>query len=139
MNQTNIYQKLQLIQTKFTTGINKTKENKFQKYKYFDENSILEQLKPHLEAEKLLLIFSDDSTSFSKEKIEKEWIVNYLKKLEVINTENTNERLIYFFFACGQNTDIAKAKGSAETYAIKYFLQKFFLIPTSENLDPDSK
>ncbi|CAI2183315.1 19672_t:CDS:2 [Funneliformis geosporum] len=37
----------------------------------------------------------------------------------------------------GQNTDIAKAKGSAETYAIKYFLQKLFLIPTSDNLDPD--
>jgi hypothetical protein len=38
----------------------------------------------------------------------------------------------------GQNTDIAKAKGSAETYAIKYFLMKFFLIPTSGNLDPDN-
>ncbi|CAG8698233.1 9178_t:CDS:1, partial [Ambispora leptoticha] len=37
----------------------------------------------------------------------------------------------------GQNTDIAKAKGSAETYAVKYFLQKLFLIPTSDNLDPD--
>jgi hypothetical protein len=73
MNQTtNIYQKLQLIQTKFTTGIKKGKENKFQKYKYFDENSILEQLKPHLASEKLLLIFSDDITSFSKEKTDKE-------------------------------------------------------------------
>ncbi|CAI2162254.1 13536_t:CDS:2 [Funneliformis geosporum] len=40
-------------------------------------------------------------------------------------------------FTTGQNTDIAKAKGSAETYAIKYFLQKLFLIPTSDNLDPD--
>ena len=142
MNQTNIYQKLQLIQTKFKLGIKKAKENKFQKYKYFDENTILEQLKPHLEQEKLLLIFSDEinsATPFSKEKVEKEWTVNYLKKLEVINTENTSERLTYFFFACGQNTDLAKAKGSAETYAVKYFLQKFFLIPTSENLDPDSK
>jgi hypothetical protein len=37
-----------------------------------------------------------------------------------------------------QNTDLAKAKGSAETYAIKYFLQKFFLIPTDNNLDPDA-
>ncbi|CAG8722995.1 3301_t:CDS:2, partial [Ambispora leptoticha] len=26
---------------------------------------------------------------------------------------------------------------SAETYAVKYFLQKLFLIPTSDNLDPD--
>src|SRR4051794_2243461 len=37
-----------------------------------------------------------------------------------------------------QNTDLAKAKGSAETYAIKYFLQKFFLVPTDNNLDPDA-
>jgi hypothetical protein len=34
--------------------------------------------------------------------------------------------------------DIAKAKGSAETYAIKYFLTKFFLIPVVDNLDPDN-
>jgi ERF superfamily protein len=37
----------------------------------------------------------------------------------------------------GQNTDIAKAKGCAETYALKYFLTKFFLIPTTDELDPD--
>ncbi|CAI2198517.1 11454_t:CDS:2, partial [Funneliformis geosporum] len=28
-------------------------------------------------------------------------------------------------------------KGCAETYAIKYFLTKFFLIPTTDELDPD--
>jgi hypothetical protein len=39
--------------------------------------------------------------------------------------------------ALGSNQDIAKAKGSAETYAIKYFLTKFFLIPITDNLDPD--
>ncbi|CAI2187101.1 2342_t:CDS:2 [Funneliformis geosporum] len=38
---------------------------------------------------------------------------------------------------CGKNQDIAKAKGCAETYAIKYFLTKFFLIPTTDELDPD--
>ncbi|CAG8507511.1 8229_t:CDS:2 [Cetraspora pellucida] len=36
------------------------------------------------------------------------------------------------------NTDLAKAKGSAETYAVKYFLQKFFLLPVDSNLDPDA-
>jgi hypothetical protein len=52
--------------------------------------------------------------------------------------ENIQERLEFSFSACGGNTDIAKAKGSAETYAIKYFLLKFFLIPTADNLDPDN-
>jgi hypothetical protein len=37
----------------------------------------------------------------------------------------------------GANSDPAKAKGCAETYAIKYFLTKFFLIPTTDELDPD--
>jgi hypothetical protein len=32
---------------------------------------------------------------------------------------------------------LAKAKGSAETYAIKYFLTKFFLIPVKDEGDPD--
>ena len=142
MNQTNIYQKIQVIQANFKEGIKKAKENKFQKYKYFDENSILAQLKPHLETEKLLLIFSDETNnpfSFHSEKVEKEWVVKYLKKMMIINAENPEQQLTFNFWACGQNTDLAKAKGSAETYAVKYFLQKFFLIPTSENLDPDRK
>ncbi|CAI2198650.1 15699_t:CDS:2, partial [Funneliformis geosporum] len=41
------------------------------------------------------------------------------------------------FITMGSNNDPAKAKGCAETYAIKYFLTKFFLIPTTDELDPD--
>jgi hypothetical protein len=37
----------------------------------------------------------------------------------------------------GQNNDPAKAKGSAETYAVKYFLTKLFLIPVKDEGDPD--
>ena len=139
---TNIYQKIQVIQTKFKGGIKKTKENKFQKYKYVSEYEILKVLRPLLTDQNLTLTFSDEinnSFSFHSEKVEKEWTVKYLKKMMLINAENPEQQLTYYFWACGQNTDLAKAKGSAETYAIKYFLQKFFLIPTSENLDPDSK
>jgi hypothetical protein len=32
---------------------------------------------------------------------------------------------------------LAKAKGSSETYAIKYMLSKFFLIPVKDEADPD--
>ncbi|CAJ0914606.1 1317_t:CDS:2 [Entrophospora sp. SA101] len=35
------------------------------------------------------------------------------------------------------NVDLAKAKGSAETYAIKYLLSKFFLMPVKDEADPD--
>ena len=35
--------------------------------------------------------------------------------------------------------DLAKAKGSSETYAIKYMLSKFFLMPVKDEGDPDYK
>ena len=138
---TNIYQKLQLIQSNIGQ-LAKTEENKFQKYKYVSEYEILKVLRPLLTDQNLTLTFNDEinnSFSFHSKKVEKEWTVKYLKKMMLINAENPEKQLTYYFWACGQNTDLAKAKGSAETYAIKYFLQKFFLIPTSENLDPDSK
>ena len=135
---TNIYTKLQQIQNKLT-HLTKSEENKFQKYKYVPEYEILKVLKPLLAENKLILLLSDTKESFSKEKPEKEWIVQYQKQAILINSENKSEHLIFYFWATGQNTDIAKAKGSVETYAIKYFLQKLFLIPTSDNLDPDKE
>ena len=144
-NTTNIYTKLQQIQSQLT-HLTKTEENKFQHYKYVSEYQILTILKPLLAENKLTLTFSDkdyvDSEydtiqTFKAEKVEKEWVVQYLKRAVLTNSENPQEQLTYHFWATGQNTDIAKAKGSAETYAVKYFLQKLFLIPTSDNLDPD--
>jgi ERF superfamily len=64
-------------------------------------------------------------------------MVEYLKQAILTNSDNPEEQLTFHFWACGQNTDLAKAKGCAETYAIKYFLTKFFLIPTTDELDPD--
>jgi hypothetical protein len=84
-------------------------------------------------------MFSDIADSFSCEKIEKEWVVRYTKQVRITNCENADENIVLNFWAAGQNTDIAKAKGSAETYAVKYFLQKLFLIPTSDTLDPDMR
>jgi len=145
MTQNNIYQKLHQIQSKLT-HLTKLKENKFQHYKYVSEYQILIALKPLLTESELTLTFSDkdyaDSEydtfpTFKAEKVEREWVVQYLKKAVLTNSEKPEEQLTYHFWATGQNTDIAKAKGSAETYAIKYFLQKLFLIPTSDNLDPD--
>jgi len=135
MNQ-NIYTKLQIIQSKFK-HLTKTQENKFQKYKYVPEYEILKVLKPLLTETKLTLTFGDTENSFSSERTEKGWAVKYCKQVILTNTENTQEQLTYYFWATGQSDDIAKAKGCAETYAVKYFLMKFFLIPTSDNLDPD--
>ena len=141
----NLYQKLQSIQAK-TGQISKTERNKFQNYKYFTEYQALNILKPLLEAQKLTLTFDDiynpegceeSKAEFLQQKGEKEWIVRYCKRAILTNSEDPKEQLTFHFWAIGSNSDPAKAKGCAETYAIKYFLTKFFLIPTTDELDPD--
>ena len=141
----NIYQKLQAVQAQ-TGKISRTELNKFQNYKYFTEQQALNILKPLLAEHKLTLTFSDvgEPTNewrtrgeFTKEKPEKEWVISYLKKAILTNSDKPEEQLTFHFWAIGSNSDPAKAKGCAETYAIKYFLTKFFLIPTTDELDPD--
>ena len=61
-----------------------------------------------------------------------------LKKMEITDQESGQSK-VYKFWACGDNTDLAKAKGSAETYATKYILSKFFLIRTIDENDPELK
>jgi hypothetical protein len=79
----------------------------------------------------------DLNTDYKVELMEKNWVVQYWKQATLINCETPEQKITSKFLALGSNQDIAKAKGSAETYAIKYFLTKFFLIPITDNLDPD--
>ncbi|CAH1759192.1 7939_t:CDS:1 [Entrophospora sp. SA101] len=132
----NLYQKLHQIQSQ-TGAISKSELNKFGKYKYFTEYQALEILKPLLDTHKLTLTFSDSPGEFTSERTEKEYLVRYLKQAILTNSEDPKEQLTFHFWAIGSNSDPAKAKGCAETYAIKYFLTKFFLIPTTDELDPD--
>ena len=132
-----IYQKLHLIQSEIKELI-RTEENKFQKYKFFNELQVLKLLRPLLNKHKLILLLSDDTTQpFIHEKDGKEHFIKYLKKLEIIDSEDPSQRLIFNFWAAGSNVDLAKAKGSSETYAIKYMLSKFFLMPVKDEADPD--
>ncbi|CAG8807572.1 8901_t:CDS:2, partial [Dentiscutata erythropus] len=113
-NDLNIHQKLHLIQSQIKELI-RTEENKFQKYKFFNELQVLNLLKPLLEKYHLIILLSDDETKeFSCEQVGNMYLVKY-----------------------GLNQDPAKAKGSAETYATKYFLSKLFLMPVKDEGDPD--
>lgn len=53
-----------------------------------------------------------------------------------INADNPQETLEVPFMFAGSNDDISKAMGSALTYAERYFLIKFFNLPTDGD-DPD--
>jgi hypothetical protein len=83
----NIYTKLQLIQSEVKELI-RTEENKFQKYKFFNELQVLKLLRPLLSKYQLAILLSDDiSQPFIHEKDGKEHYVKYLKKLEIVDCE----------------------------------------------------
>ncbi|CAI2190443.1 15798_t:CDS:2 [Funneliformis geosporum] len=89
----------------------KDERNKHQNYKYFNEAELLKILKPQLKEKKLTIEITDDDT----------------------------QPFIYQREACGDNVNFAQVKGSAETYAMKYILSKFFLIRSLDENDPDLK
>jgi ERF superfamily len=93
----NIYTKLQSIQSEIKELI-RTEENKFQKYKFFNELQVLKLLRPLLNKYKLTLLLSDDiSQPFIHEKDGKEHFIKYLKKLEIVDSENPEQRLLFNF------------------------------------------
>ena len=95
--QPNIYTKLQKIQSEIKELI-RTEENKFQKYYFFNELQVLQLLKPLLEKYKLTLLLSDDiSQPFIHEKDGKEHYVKYLKKLEIIDAQSPDNKLLFNF------------------------------------------
>ncbi|VNS11982.1 ERF superfamily [Streptococcus pneumoniae] len=55
-----------------------------------------------------------------------------------INADKPEEQLEVSFYSVGQQDDVSKAHGTALTYAERYFLMKFFNIPTDED-DADAK
>ncbi|KLL04098.1 MAG: ERF-like recombinase [Mycoplasmataceae bacterium CE_OT135] len=135
----NIYQKIFAIQQDPKMAkLVRTELNKFQNYRYFTESQILAKLRPLLKEQGLILLFSDSKEQgFAHEKTEKEHVVKYIKKVEIIDVDKPENRMTEEFWACGQNIDLAKAKGAADTYAVKYFLSKFFLFPVIDDIDPD--
>lgn len=97
MEKLNIYTKLQKIQSEIQELI-RTEENKFQKYKFFNELQVLQLLKPLLNKYRLTVLLSDDiSQPFIHERDGKEHFVKYLKKLELVDTEIPENRLFFNF------------------------------------------
>lgn len=145
----NIYSKLWTIQNE-VKKIVRSEENKFQNYRFFNELQVLRLLKPLLEKHRVAIFLTDDSSEpFFCEQKGNNYLVRYLKRLDIVDIEiqepskqktdsaESDSKLTYSFWAVGANPDPAKAKGAAETYAVKYMLTKFFLIPVKNTNDPD--
>lgn len=138
----NIYQKLVEIRKSITTF---TKDTKGFGYTYVSGSQVLSKIKDKMDELEVLLIPQINSQEHStfdyindKGKEKTDFIVTGLMTYTWLNAENPEDKIEIPFQYMGQQDDISKAFGSGLTYSERYFLLKFFGIPT-DDLDPDAR
>jgi len=147
MTNLNIYQKLVEIRKSIDVF---TKDTEGYGYKYVSGSQVLHKIKAKMDELGVLLIphINDQShktfdyTVWDKqakqEKSKTDFVVFGSMTYTWVNAENPDDRIEVPFQYMGQQDDISKAFGSALTYSERYFLLKFFGVPTDED-DPDAK
>lgn len=127
-----------------------TKDAKSYNYSYVSGSQVLHRIRNKMIENNLLLVPKTseenykqiDVTRFNKkagrEITTSEFIVEMKLTYVWINADKPEEQFEVTFYAVGQQDDVSKAHGTALTYAERYFLMKFFNIPTDED-DADAK
>ena len=127
-----------------------TKDAKSYNYSYVSGSQVLHRIRNKMIENNLLLVPKTseenykqiDVTRFNKkagrEITTSEFIVEIKLTYVWINADKPEEQFEVTFYAVGQQDDVSKAHGTALTYAERYFLMKFFNIPTDED-DVDAK
>lgn len=137
----NIYEKL--LKIKEAVEYLK-KAQKGQQYDFVSSSQVIAALRAKMNEEKLLLVPDVEDAKFSSI-IEKtsakgnptvDLLTEIFMTFKWINTENPEETLTVKWYGQGVDTSGEKGVGKAYTYAEKYFLLKFFNIPTDKD-DPD--
>lgn len=136
----NIYQKLVNVR-KEVTGLAKDSTTKSSgQFKYVSSNNILSNLRPLMDEQGLLL----ECRILSHNLLDKwrgaagqnEHLTELTVEFVWVNSDNPEEKIVCPWYGQGLDTG-EKGVGKALTYAEKYFLLKFFNIPTDED-DPDA-
>ncbi|MER7578249.1 MULTISPECIES: ERF family protein [Bacillati] len=145
--QLNLYQKIADVKANIE-GF--TKDTKGYNYSYVSGSQVLHRIRNKMIEHNLLLVpkTSDENykqievTRFNKkasrEVTTSEFVVEMKLTYLWINADKPEEQLEVSFYSVGQQDDVSKAHGTALTYAERYFLMKFFNIPTDED-DADAK
>ncbi|KKB24450.1 ERF family protein [Staphylococcus carnosus] len=118
-----------------------TKDTKGYNYSYVSGSQVLHRIRSKMIEHNLLLVPYTEHEEIIETKNAKgktEHIVKLKLTYIWINADKPQEKLEVPFFAVGQQDDVSKAHGTALTYAERYFLMKFFNIPTDED-DADAK
>ena len=132
----NIYQKL--IEVRKAVPYLK-KENEGYQFKFVSSSQTLGALKTKMDDLQLLLIPSVTSKAVSEKataKGGKEYFTELEMDFKWVNAEDPQETITCHWYGQGLDTG-EKGVGKALTYAEKYFMLKFFNIPTDKD-DPDS-
>lgn len=118
-----------------------TKDTKGYNYSYVSGSQVLHRIRNKMIEHNLLLVpytENEEVTETTNAKGKPEHIIKLKLTYKWINADNPQEILEVPFYAVGQQDDVSKAHGTALTYAERYFLMKFFNIPTDED-DADAK
>jgi len=118
-------------------------------YKYVTGSQILGKMKAAMDKNKVLLIPSIVSVNNpildeyitmkgNVQKQNRDWQISGVMNYTWVNAEDPTDTIVIPWFFIGQQDDSSKAFGSGLTYAERYFLLKFFGLPTDCE-DPDGK
>lgn len=134
----NLFEKLLDIQTSIDVFV-KDGKNQTDKYDFVSNNAVLNVIRPKMNELKLLLILATTEGRLH-EGTTKSGTTRFMTELDILFTWvdcESGEKLEVPFYAQGVDLAGEKGVGKAVTYAEKYFLLKFFHVPTDKD-DPDS-
>ena len=127
-----------------------TKDAKSYNYSYVSGSQVLHRIRNKMIENNLLLIPKTTEENYKQIQVTRfnqkakreitvtEFVVEMKLTYIWINADKPKEQLEIPFYAVGQQDDVSKAHGTGLTYAERYFLMKFFNIPTDED-DADAK
>lgn len=133
----NLYEKLLEMQKQIDKVI-KDAKNLSDKYDFVSDENVLERFRPMMDEYGLLLIPKVDRAELH-EGATKTGTTRYMTELYysmVWHDVESGEELAVPWYAQGVDLAGEKGVGKAATYAEKYFLLKFFHVPTKKD-DPD--
>jgi len=127
----NIYQKLVEVR-KSVEGF--TKDATGYGYKYVSGSQVLSSIKDKMD--ELGVVLETHLTGAIIGNSNKGYIVSSPVKMIWVNAEKPEDKITVDWFMAGEQKDPSQALGSGLTYSERYFLLKYFGIPTDED-DPD--
>lgn len=134
----NLYEKLLEMQKQVDKVI-KDAKNLSDKYDFASDENVLERFRPMMDEHGLLLIQRVEKAELH-EGSTKTGTTRYMTEMYysmVWHDVESGEELSVPWYAQGVDLAGEKGVGKADTYAEKYFLLKFFHVPTKKD-DPDS-